>query len=77
MNFTVSNKEIIVFLIAIGIVAILFILESNKTLKARIHIMIFLLYAIIVLLIANVYVMYPQYQINKNLQDSLQYESQP
>lgn len=58
-------------------VVILVLLNFDEPLKKKINILINLLFINMILLIVIAYLLYPQYQINKNLQDSLQYESQP
>lgn len=59
------------------IVVILVLLNFDEPLKKKINILINLLFINMILLIVIAYLLYPQYQINKSLQDSLQYESQP
>ncbi len=71
MNFTLSNIEIIISILTTGLIIIVLILEFNKSLKARINLLIGLLYIIIALLIVNAYMQYPQYKNTKDIQNTI------
>lgn len=47
MNFTLSNIEIIISILTTGLIIIVLILEFNKSLKARINLLIGLLYTLL------------------------------
>lgn len=72
MNFEISSTEIFLSIMTAGIVVIILILEYNKSLKARINILIGLTYILVILLIINAYMLYPQYKNNLDIQNTIQ-----
>lgn len=72
MNFEISSTEIFLSIMTAGIVVIILILEYNKSLKTRINILIGLTYILVILLIINAYMLYPQYKNNLDIQNTIQ-----
>lgn len=77
MNFEVTNVDIILVAIAVAAIIIILILEFNKSLKARLNVMIGLLFAIMVLLAAITCMLYPQYRNSRDIRNTLQQFDSP
>lgn len=64
--------KIIFIIISLAFVGILFLINFDNSLKTKLNIMIGLLFAIVILMIVNTYMLYPQYKNNLDIQNTMQ-----